>query len=577
MGPRPVAWLRALWVVAVVAVVLIPATVVRTAPPASASERPPAPSEPVRGASAGIAPAFAWGVQTLFPPGPTPRILFDPAADAFVIDQIPVPFSYLHGVVREISDTSYQQVARYFFDGNSSPRMALDSSNGTVLLTNVTGAVLFLDHRTLSVLGSVPVRARVTGILYDRPTDQIVVESSCDPGSGILEGQVTVLNASSGAELAALPIPCNPAGMVADTANGNVFVLAGPNGNLTVISGSNQSVLAEVPNVAPGAHGSLSMSFDPLDGLVYVRCVNLTSEGCIDLVNGTTGRIVRTMLEPFQVQDNFAVERDGTVDLLGWTNTSDSSSESLYAIDPGTGAVAEVAGAPCFEDVLAFNNVSGDLFAAAHCGDRGQYGGAAIYSTHPYRLLDEVTSVNNSYQEYSNSGDTSTYSPRTGDMMTSFFVTDEGSADFLLGPYPVTFRPTVWAPGVEWTVSVTFSTGWVVSVSAEVPSTTIWVPNGSYSFAWSVPTGFYASRDGGSFEMAGVAVQEQNTISWTWWAWTLFVAGIVGVFLGVRKGRGYRFDYHSRRAEFRAKLTYDLAHPLSGPPPPDLPRRPPSR
>lgn len=500
--------------------------------------------------------------------------MFDPVSDSFLLDQVPVPFSYLHGVLRSISDRTYQQVAHYFFWGNSSPRMAIDSSNGTVLFTNVTGELLYLNPRNLSVLGSVAVPPRVTGVLYDAATDEIDVASSCDPGNLILEGHLTVLDASTGANLSSLSLPCSPSSMVADTSNGNLFVLAGSEGNLTVVSGANHSVLGVLTNVAPGEHGALTMTFDPLNGRVYLRCANATSPGCVDVLNGTTGALVSSTLLPEQVQDNFAVERDGTVAFLAWTNTSGSSREGLYTLDPGTGTVAEVASAPCFEDVLGYNNVSGDLFAASHCGDLGQYGGAAVYATQPYGLLDEITSVNNSYQEFFSSGDTSTYAPGTGDMLTSFLVTGGGSGDFLFGPYPVSFHAQVYAPGVVWTVRVSFPNGWSVSVSADVPTSTIWVANGSYSFAWEVPPGFSSSAAGGSFVMAGAPLRETATISWAWWAWTTLLVGVALLVIGMLRGRRYRFDFHVRRAQARAKLAYDLDHPLSGPAPGDRGRPP---
>ncbi len=510
-------------------------------------------------------PGLAWGIHNLSTFYPITALAADPVRGTFLSlswATLVVP-GFNNATVNEISGANYSVLARFTVPVSTAPRLAVDSTTGDVLLTNVSGSILKLSGTTLGVLASLPVAPRVTGVLYDPVDRDVYVAEGCNPSYGVYGGNLTVVNASTFSVITTLPLPCSPTAMVADARSGNVFVLAGDPGNLTVVSGVNQTVLTTLPDVTTGPSSEGALTADPFLGRVYVKCVELGSPGCLLAVNGTTGAQVSEQSFGTVVQGGFVVDGNDHIVYLGWSNSSAGATEDLYVLPAAGGSVERTAHAPCPEDALTFNSVNRELVAAGHCDLNGHDGVVSFYSVGSYQLLSTVTLTNRSFVTSSGSEDLTAVDPDTGVTAASFSLLGFGSNLELVGPFPFTVHAAIWALGVNWTITLTHPSGFVEIVSTFDPSLTLYLPNGSYSYTLSLPPGYSASSDQGSFSVHGEPVDVSVTLSWMWWYWTILVVGSGVIVYAAVRGRRLRHEFFERRAPAAARLRYDIDHPLT--------------
>lgn len=513
-------------------------------------------------AEGGLTPDFLSGVNTLLTPTPVGSFVGDPTLGTFVMTNVPAQISATSvAQVKVISTSAYRVVARTNVSASSQPRLAVDMNNGTLFVTNVSGSVSLYDGRTLARLGTVALAPQVTSVVYDAVDGDAWLAESCLLGVPGTSANVTVVNATNGSVLATIPFPCSPFGLLVDTDNGNVFVLSGTEGNLTLLSGTNFTALASYPSVSPtlipGIAPTAAMTFDPRDGNAYVRCVVASVPGCVAVVNGS-GALVAVRHLTTEIQNAFVVDGQGKVDFLGWSNGTVAPAEALYQLTPPNGSVARIGDAPCVEDALNWNPVIHALFAVAHCDPNSRVGSLTLFNGASFDGGTTIPVSNTSFLQFPRSGDVSEVDPATGVMAVVFPSTFGGSGVGLLGPFPVSFDVRVYTLGVYWTLNLTYPGGFSAAYTTRETSLTFWVPNGTYSFTYSVPTGYAESSTGGTFTMAGAPVHETLAVSWAWWYWlALAASGLVLVF-GLRAGRRARTEFHVRRAEATAKLRADL-------------------
>lgn len=513
-------------------------------------------------------PDLTGGANTLDTYVPVERLLYDAPLGTFVSISIPPPLgsSYVNGTLRAVSDANFAFVALLSFNGTESPRIAIDTTNGSVFFTNVSGELSLLSGSTFATLATVAVPAKVLDVAYDPVDGDAYVLTGCQPGLRNFNATVTIVNATRGTVAGSVPMTCDPNGLAVDTTSGNVFVLDGTGGNLSVISGTNFTVVATVPGVAPPSLPGLPppafLTFDARDGLLYVRCTSGTSApGCID-VFGSSGALVAHRLLGPSLDGGFAVDGAGDIDFLGWSNTTGISNQYLFSLAPPNGTITSAVELPCGSDQLAWNPVNRELFATAHCGTVGQDGAITMITIAPFAVVTTFTVVNATYVKYPKTGDLTALDPVTGDMALGFPIASGGSGLSIVGPFRASFHASIYAPGVNWTVTITFASGYRTAFATEDSSVTVWLPNGSYTFSYSVPNGYAQSPAGGAFTMRGAAVDESVDISWAWWFWTGLALGGVVLGWGVLLARKARREFHKRRGSASARLRFDLAHPL---------------
>lgn len=511
-------------------------------------------------------PDLEAGINTLVTGAPATELVGDPAIGSFVMTNVPPLGSGLgQGTLKLISGSAYRVVARLSIGAESAPRLATDPENGTVFVSNATGNVTVLSAPSLVPLGTLALAPVVKGLAFDPFSGALIVLEGCEPAYNILTAAVVEVNATTGSVTAQVAMPCSPNGVLVDPLNGNVFVLDGADGNLTVLSGADLAVLNNIANVSPtlirGIPPGAAMTFDPRDGFVYVRCVTVSSPGCLAVFNGT-GAPVALRHFSTEVQGAPVIDGGGNVDFLAWSNSSAGDLEELYSMQPPNGSLSPGLPLGCPNDGLGWNPVNHELYGLAHCGATGRNASLFLFTAAPLGVVTSVPIVNFSFFQFPTSGDSGVVDPVSGLMVAAFPSSTGGSAVGLVGPFPVTFRASIFAPGVEWSVNLSFPSGFATTYSSADPSIRVFLANGSYRFSYAVPFGFSQSRTEGGFTMNGAPVAESVTFSWEWWYWlTLGALGFV-LYLGIGLCLKARVDYRVRRASAVAKLRYDLQHRL---------------
>ncbi len=202
-----------------------------------------------------------------------------------------------------VIDASTRTVTAIVPVGKNPDGVAVDPGNHTVYVTNggVDNSVSVIDGSTHTVTATVPVVKNPDGVAVDPGTHTVYVTNigATGPAWQVAgDGTVSVIDASTHAVTATVPVGEHPDEVVVDPGTHTVYVAntgaLGPdgqevgNGTVSVIDGSTRTVSATVPvGKRPG-----SMMVDPGSHTVYVTN-NLDST--VSVIDGSTHTVTATV------------------------------------------------------------------------------------------------------------------------------------------------------------------------------------------------------------------------------------------------------------------------------------------
>ncbi len=154
-------------------------------------------------------------------------------------------------------------------------------------LPNGTTWNVTLNGTSDGVVGLVPVGPEPAGMLYDVLNGQVYATIR-----GLNE--VSIINPATETVVQSIPVGSNPRYMALDPATGDLFVTNTLSNNVTIIDGSTNST---VGSISVGSN-PIGITFDPVNGYLYVAdscvyCSNASSN--VSVVNAATDSIVRTI------------------------------------------------------------------------------------------------------------------------------------------------------------------------------------------------------------------------------------------------------------------------------------------
>ncbi len=505
---------------------------------------------------------------------PVKQVAADPLNTTFVLLSSVKVGQNLTGLLRIVSDRTFDVVDHHGFSENGSPNMTLDAATGEVYITDLNDSVSVFSGANLRLITNISTSPLARLPLYDPGNGDIYVAHACPYPGVVGTTDLTVIDGGTNTVVASVRVPCDPTAMVADASNGNLFLLTGPAGNLTVISGTNQSVLATVPDVGgtvlPGASPKFEMIYDPVDGDVFVSCLTSGFQACVSVVNGTTGGLVHTVDATGTMVGPFAVDPRGNVVYVAGFASNGLRDMTLFVVSGSRFTVSPVTSLGCFADSLSTDPTNDVIYALGNCGGTaGTPGTLFMLSATTYAIEASLLAAPHALFEYANTLESTAVDPVTGDVLTAFAAPTGGSVVTIFGPFPVTFSTTVDALGLNWTASLTFPSGYVDAAFTEETGLTFWVPNGSYDFALRVPGDYWASPSSGTVGVQGAPAALHATVAWAWWGWAVLVLSSVALLPGAIAARRARASAREWKELAAARLRWDLEHPLV--PPADAP------
>ncbi len=168
-----------------------------------------------------------------------------------------------------------------FSVGNGPWGEAYDPANGEIFVADIDdGQVTVVNDSTGAVLASVPVGSRPHGVAYD-PADGNVYVTNYDPGG---PGSVSVLNATNDTVVATIPVGLDPLEVAYDPLHGEIFSTNFLSSSLSVISDVTHLVTTTIP--LPG--GPVGIVYDPATDQMFVA----THDGNVTAVSDSNNSVV---------------------------------------------------------------------------------------------------------------------------------------------------------------------------------------------------------------------------------------------------------------------------------------------
>jgi DNA-binding beta-propeller fold protein YncE len=338
---------------------------------------------------------------------------------------------------------------------------AYDPENGEVYVVDVgTNNVTVISGEAL--VGIIPVGRCADGLGYDGANGDLYVSNECQDNLSIVNGST---NRPIGAVSSVQPGPS----VVADTANGDVFV-AGNNGtgqaDVTVVSGATNRVLATIPT----GNSSGDATYDPITGNVYVT-QEYNSTGYIEgvsVINGTTDRLVGTIATQ---QAPIGIAYD---DFNHELYVADEDTDNVSLILPSFSVEFHESGlAPGTPWSVSLNNMSleSNDTIVPFSGADGPYG-YRVPSVRGYTF-------SGSYGSFQLAGENLTF-----------------NISFTPVTYSATFNESGLSNGTRWSILLDDSLG--TSASSTL---TFVVANGSYNYTVTPPSGYNATPRKGTMSI----------------------------------------------------------------------------
>ncbi len=198
-----------------------------------------------------------------------------------------------------------------------------------------------------NVTASYPVGSDPFGVAIDTSTGNVYVTNT---GSD----NVTVLNGSSGANVANIPVGSSPYGIAYDPTTGNVYVANGGSDDLSVISTSTESV---VDSVGVGTT-PIGVAVDPSTGQLFVANNGSANVSIVAISNDTVVATADVGQNPY------GVALDNVSDQIYVTNRGSATISVLDAWNDSV-AVTIGTGLGTSPEGIAFNPVNGLVWVGA--------------------------------------------------------------------------------------------------------------------------------------------------------------------------------------------------------------------
>ena len=263
-------------------------------------------------------------------------LAFDPLEDSF---WVAAPTDCV-AVMNHTSGVIYSMVAEYPV-GLDPFGVAVDTATGDVFVTN-TGSnnVTVLNGSTGANLANIPVGSSPYGVAYDPATNDVYVANGGSDSLSVISGSTLSVVGSVG-------VGTDPIGIAVESSHGQLFVANNGSNNLSVVATSNLTVVATVP-VGQNPYG---VAVDNETDQVYVTNRGSANVSVIDAWNDSLAVTIGTGLgmNPEGVAYN-------PVDQLVWVgavfytvliNTSTQTVLGYLATDPSGVAVNPNSGVVC--------------------------------------------------------------------------------------------------------------------------------------------------------------------------------------------------------------------------------------
>ncbi len=212
-------------------------------------------------------------------------------------------------------------------DVGQSPRRALaDPANGLVFVSDtLSNQISEINDTTNTVVGNLSVGSSPIGLALDPVHNRLFVDDSNDYGNGTPAGAILVLNATTHAHLATIPVGNDSRQVFYDTANSLLYASNYGDGTVWVINTTSYSVAA-VLTVGPSP---LWMMVDPVSSdILVILNVGGANNGAV--VSSGTPQV----LSDFSIGDGPGL---GVYDPSnGWFYIPDEFSDSVLALNATT-------------------------------------------------------------------------------------------------------------------------------------------------------------------------------------------------------------------------------------------------
>jgi DNA-binding beta-propeller fold protein YncE len=155
--------------------------------------------------------------------------------------------------------------------------------NKLVVASGADGTVKTLDGTTLSVVHITPVSLGADAIGYDPRSNEIYVGSG-GSDAGKEQGDLTLLDVASGAQVAALTTDAHAGGTVVEARGEHVFALVPEKGEVVVLDRKSRAQLAKW--TIPRIHKNVAIALDEGTGRLFVGVREPASIVVLDSVSG---------------------------------------------------------------------------------------------------------------------------------------------------------------------------------------------------------------------------------------------------------------------------------------------------
>jgi YVTN family beta-propeller protein len=341
--------------------------------------------------------------------------------------------------------------------GASPYNLAFDPTNGELYVGDLESSQLIvLNGTTNRVGGFVPLGATPYGVAYDPVTNEVFVDD-------FYSGNVSVVDTATNSVVGYLPAGTNPWGIAYDGANHDIYVTNVGSNNITVLDPATKTVAATLNfSTPPGA-----IAYDAKSSTLFVGEYNV---GNVSVLNATSNALIRntsTGSEPYTI----AVDpHDGDAFVGNY------ASDNITVLGPRGQELNRSAAAGVGVFGSAYDPVDGDVYVASFSTDTiTTVNGSSGLGVGGYTVGVGPVAV--------------AVNPVTGTVYVANY--DSGSLTLLTVPPPprvfsVTFAETGVPHGKTWAVG--FNGGALQRTTAT--SLTFSVPNGSYAYLITGPSGF---------------------------------------------------------------------------------------
>jgi YVTN family beta-propeller protein len=261
--------------------------------------------------------------------------------------------------------------------------VAYDSRDNRVFVTNgksletlrSTNTVTLIDGNTNKIIRGVPV-ADPRGIAYDPSNDYLYIAST--PG-------LTILNGSTGAQVANVTLGTAASGVAYDPSNNQIYVADYSTSSVAIVDASTGLVAA---NVTVGANPT-GLAYNPYNQDVYANCLQ---SGIISVINGSTNQVANmTLIPSFSIVANSRqptsfqnVAYDATNHNLYFVNyiSTIAYADKVFVLNSLSGTIAnftlgEAVGA------LAYNAANNEMYVTASPSGSGSFFGDSVMAIDP--------------------------------------------------------------------------------------------------------------------------------------------------------------------------------------------------